>query len=83
MTPDIRKQLKLSAGAGDVIIGNVAQGSPAAITGFRPGDIVKKINGKDIKTLVDFYKALNNLKERKLLFNLVRENNSMIIGLVR
>jgi len=83
ITPDIRKQLKLSAGAGDVIIGNVAQGSPAAIAGFRPGDIVKKINGKDIKTLVDFYKALNNLKERKLLFNLVREDSSMIIGLVR
>lgn len=83
ITPDIRKQLKLSAGAGDVIIGNVAQGSPAAIAGLRPGDIVKKINGTDIKTLVDFYKALNNLKERKLLFNLVREGNSMIIGLIR
>ncbi|NOY09560.1 MAG: Do family serine endopeptidase [Spirochaetes bacterium] len=83
ITPDIRKQLKLSSRDGDVILGNVIQGSPAAIAGFRPGDIVKKINGTDIKTLTDFYKALNNLKERKLLFNLVRENNSIIIGLVR
>ncbi len=79
----IRAQLNLPRGAGDLIISNVAEGSPAAIAGFRPGDIVQSINGKAVKGIDDFYEAVNAAARGELVFNLYREGNRLILGLAR
>ena len=31
--------------------------TPAAIAGFRPGDVITEINGKSVRTMMDFYRA--------------------------
>ncbi len=59
ITDRIRDQLRLSRGVGDLVVSNVADGSPAAIAGFRPGDIVRSVNNEDVRNVMDFYRALN------------------------
>lgn len=55
----LRNQLRLGRNAGDVMVGAVVPGSPADAAGFRPGDIVQKINDEDVRSVMDFYRMLN------------------------
>jgi Do/DeqQ family serine protease len=76
-------------GADGVMIGYVATGntpddqSPAAIAGFRPYDIITQINGKDVRTIMDFYKALNDKSRKDVTFKISRQNTDVTIGLTR
>jgi serine protease Do len=83
ITEDIQKQLNLPKKMGELIIGNVSRESPAGIGGFQPGDIIKDINGRSIKTVMDFYKTLNDRESRELMFRIYRQGNELLIGLVR
>ncbi len=83
ITEDIRKQLNIPAGTGKIIIGNIVQGSPAAIAGIRAGDIITKINDSRVDSILDFYEAINNPKARKIMFTIVRNESELIIGLVK
>ncbi len=46
VTPDIRVQLGYQ-GTG-VVVGSVLSGSPADSSGLSPGDVIQKVNGKDV-----------------------------------
>ena len=83
ISDDIRKQLKLSRDAGEILIGNVDKGSPADVAGFRPGDIVRKINNQEVRTVLEFYKTLNESANRELLFTLYREGTEVLLGFNR
>ena len=83
ITDDIRKQLNIPVGTGKIIIGNVLQSGPADIAGIRAGDIITKINNERINSVLDFYTALNNPRERKVMFNIVRNGNELLIGLLK
>eukprot|EP00344_Euplotes_crassus_P004072 CAMPEP_0197013212 /NCGR_PEP_ID=MMETSP1380-20130617/65535_1 /TAXON_ID=5936 /ORGANISM="Euplotes crassus, Strain CT5" /LENGTH=55 /DNA_ID=CAMNT_0042437291 /DNA_START=249 /DNA_END=413 /DNA_ORIENTATION=+ len=37
--------------------------SPAAKGGVKVGDIILKINGKDVNRIEEYYKSMNNVKE--------------------
>ena len=64
--------------------GNNAQDqSPAAIAGFRPGDLITQVNGKDIHTVMDFYKALNDKSKKDVTFKISRQGTDVTIGLTR
>jgi Do/DeqQ family serine protease len=82
ITPEIREQLDLSRGMGDLVVVNVSEGSPAGVAGFRPGDIVKSINGADVRNGREFYQAINEPKGKELVFNLYREGTRIVLGLV-
>jgi Do/DeqQ family serine protease len=83
ITERLREQLDLPKSAGEVIVGVVRKGSPSDIAGFRSGDIIKKINGRDVRSVVEFYRLLNDLSKQELMFTVHREGNDIIIGLVR
>ena len=83
ITDEIRDQLKLGRGTGDLVIRSISPGSPAEIAGFKAGDIVKSINGDDVSTSLDFYRALNETKADEIVFNLYREGTRFVLGLVR
>jgi serine protease Do len=55
----LRNQLRLGRNAGDVMVGAVVPGSPADTAGFRPGDIVQRVNDRDVRSVMDFYRMLN------------------------
>lgn len=82
-TDRLRKQLNLSRSAGEVIVGVVRRGSPSDIAGIRSGDIVKKINGSDVRDVAEFYKFLNETSKRQIMFTIFRKGNEILIGLVR
>lgn len=84
MTDEIRENLDLSSRGGDLIIGQVASGSPAATAGLRSGDIIVRVNNTDVSTLRDFYRELNVAgKDDEVVFRVRRNETSLIIGLVR
>jgi len=83
VTDRLRKQLNLSRNAGEVIVGVVRKGSPSDIAGIRSGDIIKRINGRDVRDVAEFYKLLNDTSKRRLMFTIFRKGNEILIGLVR
>jgi Do/DeqQ family serine protease len=83
MTEDIRTKLNLSKSSGSLVIGAVEQGGFADIAGLKTGDIVSKVNGQEVKTLLDFYKSFNSGKTKEILFAIERQDTELIIGLIR
>ncbi|MGN6514899.1 MAG: Do family serine endopeptidase, partial [Rhizomicrobium sp.] len=51
LSPAVALDLNMDEGATGVVIVSVAPGTPAAGYGFRPGDIVRGLNGKEIHTV--------------------------------
>jgi serine protease Do len=83
ITEDIRSQLNLPKSSGRLVIGAVGQGGSADIAGLKSGDIVRKVNGQTVNSLLDFYKEFNSGKSREILFAVERQNTELVIGLVQ
>jgi len=84
ITPDIRKEAGIAAGVDGVVIGYIPDtNTPAAIAGFRPGDVITEINGKPVRTMMDFYRLINDRTKRDVTFRINRKNVEVTIGLVR
>jgi Do/DeqQ family serine protease len=49
---------------GKVIVQSVDPNGPAASVGIEPGDVILKINGKDIKSLEDYRRAIEEAKAK-------------------
>jgi len=82
ITTEIRDQLDLAPGLEGLIVARVEDKSTADIAGLKVSDVLKAINGKPVKTVGDFYKALNDQAgEVKLSF--VREGVELSIGITR
>ena len=71
LTPDQRKELKISAG---VLVEEVK--GAAARAGLQPGDVILAINNSEVKTIEQFSQALGKLEARKNLALLVRRGES-------
>lgn len=83
ITDQIRENLDLSSRGGDLIIGQVAPGSPSALAGLRSGDIITRVNDRDVSTLAEFYSQLNNSRGNEVVFRIRRNDTNLIIGLVK
>lgn len=59
ITSEIKYRLRLDREEG-VVIADVEPGSMAQYNGLRRGDIILSLNGKEIKTSEEFYKALED-----------------------
>ena len=76
-------------GVDGVMIGYVATGntpddqSPAAIAGFRPYDVITQINGKDVHSVMDYYRTLNDKGKKDVAFKITRQGTDVTIGLTR
>ncbi len=81
ITESVSKRIQQSEG---VIITHVDQGSFAYTAGFRPGDIIERINNTKVQDLKQFYSILNLVKKKEeVLFRLRRESTALTIGLER
>ena len=83
ITPELRSRLDLPPSTGNVIIGAVAKGSPAAVAGLRVGDILRKANDHKLASLADFYRAVNEPDSRELVLEITRQDGDYRIGLVK
>jgi Do/DeqQ family serine protease len=82
VTPELRDQLDLAPSLEGLIVARVEDKSTADIAGLKQGDVLKAVNGKDVKTVGDFYRTLNEQGgETKLTF--IREGVELSIGVTR
>lgn len=82
---NIDEKIRTKAKLGDikgVMIVSVSQGTAAEKGNFRPGDIIQEINDKPVTNMAEFYSALND-KSKKKMFQIDREGQKIIIGIVK
>ena len=73
LNDDIIKQLKLDSKQKGVVVTNVQAKSAAAIMGLQSGDVVVKVNDKDVSDLADFYTRLSEPGVKEIWFDILRE----------
>lgn len=82
ITSQVRQQASIPAGLNGVVVGYLpAQDTPAAVAGFRPGDVVTSIGGHRVSNVLDYYKALNESRGNQITFSVVRQGTDVSIGL--
>lgn len=73
LTDDIRKQLKVDGKQKGIAVGSVQAKSPAAVMGLRAGDIIVKVNDKDVSSLADFFAKLADRSAKETWFDVLRD----------
>ena len=80
----VRAEAKIPGGLQGVVVGYLPeQDTPASIAGFRPGDVITSINGRPVRNMMDYYRALNEKTGSQTTFHLVREGTDVSLGLSR
>lgn len=80
ITPELASRHNLDVQKG-VIITDVQRASDAWEAGFRPGDIILQVDKKQIETLEDYNKAIEDMSEGKLaLFLVKRGETTLYVG---
>ncbi len=80
----VRQQVNIPRGTAGVVVGYVPdQNAPASIAGLRPGDVITAVNGKSVRNMMDYYKALNAGSGRGVTFTIERDGTEVNIGLDR
>jgi serine protease Do len=81
ITPNIAYQLQIDSKETGVVITEVDQAGIGADAGLAVGDIIKKINKKDIKTVRDYNSVIKNLKKGDSALMLIkRGENSLFVS---
>lgn len=84
ITDGIRKEAGIAAGVEGVVVAYLPDtDTPAAIAGFRTGDVITEINGRTVRTMLDFYRQVNDRTKKDVTFRINRKNVEVTIGLGR
>ena len=70
-------QKKIPSGVRGALVVDVLAKSPAASMGLQSGDIITKINNKNISDLKDFFELLAKESEKKLVFTVNRNGQTI------
>ena len=81
LTPQIAQGFQLKETAGVVVV-QVEQGSPAADSGIRPGDIIDEINGVAIQNLKEYQVNTAELKAGSAVRFLVKRRSKTMYVVV-
>lgn len=74
VTPDIAQQLNMPASTKGVVVDNVDQGSAAAMSGLRRGDVILEVNHKPVSNVSEYRSAISGTGDQPVLL-LVRPVN--------
>jgi serine protease Do len=78
----IRQEANIPQNLHGVVVGSlVNQDTPAAVAGFRPGDVITAVNGKSVSNMMDYFRALNEGTGWSASFQIVRDGAEVTIGL--
>lgn len=80
ITGDVRDNLGFRS-TGELIVADVERNSPADTAGIRPRDIILEVDGERVRTLDEFYRALNESSGRDAMFRLDRNGTEVLIGI--
>ncbi len=77
LNADVRKQLKIDEKQKGILVTNVQAKSAAAIMGLQSGDVIVKVNDKDVSGLGDFYTRLSDRTAKEIWFDVIREGQTI------
>lgn len=83
LSDEIREELELSSSLEGVVVGAVIGQSASSAAGFKTGDLITKINNRNIRTPMDFYRELNSSKNEEVTFRIYRGGNEILLGIVK
>lgn len=75
ITPELAQRFGLEMGRG-VVVTSVAPGSPAALAGIRPGDVIMELNRKPVERVEAYRKILSSVKPGDVVLMLLRRGDS-------
>lgn len=81
VTP-LTKQLGDYFGAAEgkgLLINSVRENSPAAKAGIKAGDIIVEADGREVKNIADFIRAVNEKKEGDVSLTIIRDRNRQTV----
>ncbi len=83
VTPQLQQQFGISEKSGVVVV-DIEQGSLASESGILPGDVIKEVNRKSVKNLVDFNEAVRGIhKGAPVLMLLKRGKQTFFVSMER
>ncbi|EDP74587.1 Do family serine endopeptidase [Hydrogenivirga sp. 128-5-R1-1] len=82
---DLTPQEKARLGIEGVVVVGVVPGSLANRSGLKPGDIIMRVNYREVKNVREFYSVIENLREvgKAKALLLVRRNGSNVYVVLR
>lgn len=80
ITPEMARELKLSAAAKGVVVDEVNPSSRAAEAGLKPGDVIQEANHQPVKSVNEFRGAVNaHAKDDPVLLLVNREGTTLFL----
>ncbi len=77
LTFEVRAYLKLADDAPGVVISKMQDGSPAAVAGLKPMEVITEVNGAPVKNVVDFAARIKGVEE--LVFSVRRLDATRVV----
>jgi serine protease Do len=78
----IRQEASIPRNVSGIVVGSLLnRDTPAAIAGFRPGDVITAVNGRTVTNMLDYYRALKEGSGKTMSFQIVRDGTEVSIGL--
>jgi len=82
LSPDMSARLRTRVKSG-VVVQQVQRGMPAARAGIQRGDVIYRINGKDVKDMQQFSKLAKNFKHGDVLRLMMDRRGDQVFALVK
>ncbi len=83
MTPKLAAELDLPATETGVVVTEVDPSGIAAEAGFRPGDVVKKVNGREVKSVADLKEAMAARRNGPAMVLVARNGGNLFVAIPR
>lgn len=77
LTQDIRKKLDIGENVHGIIVASVEEKTPAAALRLNNNDIITAVNDKSVKSLKEFYEALDNTKTKEFWFDISNQGHTI------
>jgi len=81
LTPRVASQLDLPRSETGLVVMEVDPSGAAADAGLQPGDVVKRVNGREVRTVPDLRSALESRRDAPALFLVTRNGASLFLAL--
>ncbi len=81
LTPDVAEQLDLARTETGLAVMGVDPGGAAAAAGILPGDVIKRVNGRDVGSMPTLRAALAERQDKPALVLVNRQGSSLFVAL--
>jgi Do/DeqQ family serine protease len=81
MTPKLAAELDLPSTETGVVVTDVDPSGAAAEAGFRPGDVVKKVNGRDVTSVAELKEAIAARKSGPAMVLVARDGGHFFVAI--